>query len=55
MSNKFAIGIDFGTSYSSIAQYSPNFADENKIQIFQDSMGEKLMSSTVFFESLVKY
>ena len=52
MSNKFAIGIDFGTSFSSIAQYSPNLADENKIQIFQDSVGEKLMSSTVFFESL---
>ena len=52
MSNKFAIGIDFGTSFSSIAQYSPNLADGNKIQIFQDTIGENLISSTIFFESL---
>ena len=50
--NKLAIGIDFGTSFSSIAQYSPNLADGNKIQIFQDTIGENLISSTIFFESL---
>ena len=49
--NKLAIGIDFGTSFSSIAQYSPNL-DKNKIKIFQDAIGEKLISSTIFFESL---
>ena len=50
--NKLAIGIDFGTSFSSIAQYSPNLEDKNKIQIFQDTIGENLISSTIFFESL---
>ena len=50
--NKLAIGIDFGTSFSSIALYSPNLADENKIKIFQDTIGENLISSTIFFESL---
>ena len=46
--NKPIIGIDFGSSFSSIAQYSIN---DNKSIVFQDTIGEKLISSTVFFET----
>ena len=46
--NEPIIGIDFGSSFSSIAQFS---IKDKKSIVFQDTIGEKLISSTVFFET----